>query len=196
MADSDSSASSISSIHSGSSPFRRFRRWSRHSASSRHEEEVEQSSNAVDVEAQAQAHGTQQNEASAPSGGDYKEKRSVFPTETAGHRKTLAEIKANAEHAGLAEKQDPAMVPYGENPKVKFWFAGAMLLCMTTLAGITAEWLIESIDGLTATGNVSREFVGLILLPVIGMSPTRLSPPLSPYPRRGDQRLGCCENAR
>lgn len=54
--------------------------------------------------------------------------------------------------------------------KISFWFAFALLSLMTALAGVTAEWLIESIDGLTATGNVSREFVALILLPVIGNS--------------------------
>lgn len=52
--------------------------------------------------------------------------------------------------------------------RVKPTFAIAMLILMTALAGVTAEWLVDSIDGLTATGNVSREFVGLILLPVIG----------------------------
>ena len=55
-------------------------------------------------------------------------------------------------------------------PKVRAWFAVGMLMFMTALAGVTAEWLVDSIDGLTATGNVSREFVGLILLPVIGKS--------------------------
>ncbi|WVQ76340.1 calcium/proton exchanger [Cryptococcus sp. DSM 104548] len=55
-------------------------------------------------------------------------------------------------------------------PKIKFWYAMGMLLFMTALAGVTAEWLVDSIDGLTETGNVSREFVGLILLPVIGNS--------------------------
>ncbi|WWC85887.1 calcium/proton exchanger [Kwoniella dendrophila CBS 6074] len=55
-------------------------------------------------------------------------------------------------------------------PKVKFWYAMAMLCVVTGLAGFTAECLVDSIDGLTETGNVSREFVGLILLPVIGNS--------------------------
>jgi calcium/proton exchanger cax len=57
-----------------------------------------------------------------------------------------------------------------EVPKVKAVFAFGMLLAMTGLAGITAEFLIGSIDGLTQNTNVSREFVGLILLPVIGNS--------------------------
>jgi len=57
-----------------------------------------------------------------------------------------------------------------EVPKVKVTFAFLMLCAMTGLAGITAEFLIDSIDGLTENTNVSREFVGLILLPVIGNS--------------------------
>jgi Ca2+:H+ antiporter len=43
-----------------------------------------------------------------------------------------------------------------------------MLVAMAGLAGVTAEYLVSSIDGLTQQTNVSREFVGLILLPVIG----------------------------
>ncbi|KAG8690093.1 hypothetical protein FRC11_013882, partial [Ceratobasidium sp. 423] len=36
------------------------------------------------------------------------------------------------------------------------------------LTGVTAEWLVDSIDGLTSGGNISREFVALILLPLVG----------------------------
>jgi len=49
--------------------------------------------------------------------------------------------------------------------KVNFFFAFLLLSTMTALGGVTAEWLVESIDGLTEAGGVSREFVGLILLP-------------------------------
>jgi Ca2+:H+ antiporter len=33
---------------------------------------------------------------------------------------------------------------------------------------VTADWLVDSIDGLTDTGRISKEFVGVILLPVVG----------------------------
>ena len=33
---------------------------------------------------------------------------------------------------------------------------------------VTAEWLVESIDGLTSSGLISKEFVGIILLPIAG----------------------------
>lgn len=43
-----------------------------------------------------------------------------------------------------------------------------LLVTVTILTGITAEWLVDSIDGLTSSGNISREFVALILLPLVG----------------------------
>lgn len=36
------------------------------------------------------------------------------------------------------------------------------------MQGFTAEWLVDSISGLTETGNISKEFVALILLPLVG----------------------------
>lgn len=38
----------------------------------------------------------------------------------------------------------------------------------TQLVSVTAEWLVDSIDGLTDTGVISQEFVGIILLPIVG----------------------------
>lgn len=36
------------------------------------------------------------------------------------------------------------------------------------LVGVTAEWLVSSIDGLVETHpSLSREWVGLILLPIV-----------------------------
>jgi len=33
---------------------------------------------------------------------------------------------------------------------------------------ITAEWLVDSIDGLAEGGVISKEFIGVILLPIVG----------------------------
>ncbi len=33
---------------------------------------------------------------------------------------------------------------------------------------MTAEWLVDSIEGVTETGHISKEFVGIILLPIVG----------------------------
>lgn len=33
---------------------------------------------------------------------------------------------------------------------------------------MTAEFLVSSINGLTSSGTISKEFVGLVLLPIVG----------------------------
>lgn len=33
---------------------------------------------------------------------------------------------------------------------------------------VTAEFLLDSIQGVTDTGHISKEFVGIILLPIVG----------------------------
>lgn len=53
-------------------------------------------------------------------------------------------------------------------PRVPMYFALAGMVVCTGLAGITAEALVSSIDGLTESTSVSREFIGLIVLPVVG----------------------------
>ncbi|KAG6856385.1 hypothetical protein H0H87_005082 [Tephrocybe sp. NHM501043] len=37
-----------------------------------------------------------------------------------------------------------------------------------TLVGITAEFLVNSIHGMTEAGDIRKEFVGVILLPIVG----------------------------
>ncbi|KAF8600013.1 calcium/proton exchanger [Ceratobasidium sp. AG-I] len=53
-------------------------------------------------------------------------------------------------------------------PKLKIQATVLLLVLVTVFTGITAEWLVDSIDGLTSSGNISREFVALILLPLVG----------------------------
>jgi len=53
-------------------------------------------------------------------------------------------------------------------PKLKLQATIALLVLVTVMTGVTAEWLVDSIDGLTKSGAISREFVALILLPLVG----------------------------
>ncbi|KAG8986750.1 hypothetical protein FRB90_003810 [Tulasnella sp. 427] len=55
-----------------------------------------------------------------------------------------------------------------EYQKLKPVVALILLVLVTVLTGLTAEFLVDSISGLTATGNISREFIALILLPLVG----------------------------
>jgi len=55
-----------------------------------------------------------------------------------------------------------------EVPKMSVLMTVILLACVTVLVAITAEWLVDSIDGLTESGGISKEFVGVILLPIVG----------------------------
>ena len=58
-----------------------------------------------------------------------------------------------------------------EIPLVKAFFALGLLLVVTGITGVTAEFLVDSIDGVTESTSISREFVGLVLLPIVGNIP-------------------------
>ncbi|KAF8149859.1 Sodium/calcium exchanger protein-domain-containing protein [Crassisporium funariophilum] len=55
-----------------------------------------------------------------------------------------------------------------ELPQMSVWMTIVLLVIVTVLVAITAEWLVDSIDGLTESGKISKEFVGIILLPIVG----------------------------
>ena len=46
-----------------------------------------------------------------------------------------------------------------------------VLVVATVLISVTAEGLVHSIDGLASRSPISKEFIGLILLPIVGNSP-------------------------
>ena len=55
-----------------------------------------------------------------------------------------------------------------EEPKLSKWVALFTLAASTALVAICAECMVDSINAITATGAISRTFVGLILLPIVG----------------------------
>ncbi|KAM3081657.1 hypothetical protein ACMFMG_005109 [Clarireedia jacksonii] len=67
----------------------------------------------------------------------------------------------NAE-ASLDEEDEP------EEPQLHILVAWATLAGATAIIGLCAEFMVDSISAVTEGGNVSVEFVGLILLPIVG----------------------------
>jgi len=55
-----------------------------------------------------------------------------------------------------------------EEPQLKVIVAIALLVVVTIITGVTAEFLVSSIDGMTTKSHVNKEFVALILLPLVG----------------------------
>lgn len=48
------------------------------------------------------------------------------------------------------------------------WSAAGVLIVVTVLVAVCAEYLVDSIDSLVSTTGISKTFVGLILLPIVG----------------------------
>ncbi|TFY79216.1 hypothetical protein EWM64_g4800 [Hericium alpestre] len=55
-----------------------------------------------------------------------------------------------------------------ERPSMNIPVTIGLLIVVTVFVGVTAEWLVDSINGLTEKGSISKTFVGLILLPIVG----------------------------
>ncbi|KUI56831.1 Vacuolar calcium ion transporter [Cytospora mali] len=56
----------------------------------------------------------------------------------------------------------------GEDPQLSFTVAMGTLVGSTVLIAFCAEFLVDSIDYVTTSGGISEEFLGLILLPIVG----------------------------
>ncbi|KAF8340660.1 calcium/proton exchanger [Cantharellus anzutake] len=67
-----------------------------------------------------------------------------------------------------AEKGAGTSVVDEETPQLTLVVTFGLLVIVTLLVAVTAEFLVSSIDGLTQSGNISEEWVGLILLPIVG----------------------------
>ncbi|KAI9821630.1 MAG: hypothetical protein M1827_002211 [Pycnora praestabilis] len=77
-------------------------------------------------------------------------------------------LSANA--GGQLAQENPVQQPEEEKeePQLSIWTAVITLGVSTALVALCAEYLVSSIDALTATGGISKTFVGLILLPIVG----------------------------
>ena len=83
----------------------------------------------------------------------------------------FASVGANisASMGGSATQETPMREPEEkEQPQLSKWVAFFTLAASTALVAICAEFMVDSIDAITQGGSVSRTFVGLILLPIVG----------------------------
>lgn len=55
-----------------------------------------------------------------------------------------------------------------EEPNLSVWVAILTLAISTVLVALNAEYLVDSINAITCGGGISKNFVGLILLPIVG----------------------------
>ncbi|KAJ5142216.1 hypothetical protein N7526_003211 [Penicillium atrosanguineum] len=78
----------------------------------------------------------------------------------------MSAASMGGENAQQVQMQDPNDEP--EQPQLTILVALITLGVATTLVAVCAEFMVDSIDALTATGHIGKTFVGLILLPIVG----------------------------
>lgn len=84
--------------------------------------------------------------------------------------------ETNIEEAqGTNLEETPAEDEEIAEPQMTAWMTILLLAAVTVLVAITAEWLVDSINGLTETHGISKEFVGMILLPIVGNAAEHLT---------------------
>ena len=74
-------------------------------------------------------------------------------------------------HAKLfdAEAQEDGGDGEAKEPEILGPFAaGVCLVLVTVLVAVCAEYLVDSIDSIVTTSGISKTFIGLILLPIVG----------------------------
>jgi len=55
-----------------------------------------------------------------------------------------------------------------EEPILGPWSAALVLVVVTVIISFCADYMVDSIDDLVATGKISKNFIGLILIPIVG----------------------------
>ncbi len=73
--------------------------------------------------------------------------------------KKLFEPESQATTASEQDEQEPLLGP---------WSAGLVLVVTTLVISVCADYMVDSIDALVATGKISKTFIGLILIPIVG----------------------------
>jgi Ca2+:H+ antiporter len=74
------------------------------------------------------------------------------------------ELMSKKIHDGVSDNEEEEE----EEPQLHFFVALALLAGSTVVIAFCAEFLVNSIDYVTTQGNISKEFLGLILLPIVG----------------------------
>jgi Ca2+:H+ antiporter len=69
--------------------------------------------------------------------------------------------EADEEAAGGADSHD-------QEPGLNPWAAGCVLLVITIGVSVCADYLVGSIDEIARTSHISKTFIGLILIPIVG----------------------------
>lgn len=86
-----------------------------------------------------------------------------------------------AAHAIEEEEEERTLDP---------WAAGVLLVLVTVLVAICADYLVGSIDSMVLKTGMSRTFIGLILIPIVGNAAEHVTAVVVAYKNKMDLAIG------
>lgn len=70
------------------------------------------------------------------------------------------------------------------------WGAGAVLVIVTLLVAVCADFLVDSIDEIVESSGISKTFIGLILIPIVGNAAEHVTAVIVAYKNKMDLAIG------
>ena len=70
------------------------------------------------------------------------------------------------------------------------WAAGVALVVVTVMVAICAEYLVNSIDSIVQSAHISKTFIGLILLPIVGNAAEHVTAVVVAWKNKMDLAIG------
>lgn len=93
-------------------------------------------------------------------------------------------------HADLFDPEDQEEGAAQEAEILGPWAAGAALVVVTVVVAICAEFLVDSIDSIVETAHISKTFIGLILIPIVGNAAEHVTAVVVAYKNKMDLAIG------
>jgi Ca2+:H+ antiporter len=91
-------------------------------------------------------------------------------------------------HSNFFEGEDT-----GEHTEAELltpWAAGVLLVVITIAVAVCAEYLVDSIDSIVETAHISKTFIGLILIPIVGNAAEHVTAVVVAYKDKMDLAIG------
>jgi Ca2+:H+ antiporter len=88
---------------------------------------------------------------------------------------------------------DEEVQPEGETSEAQIlspWPAGVAMVFITVIVAVCAEYLVDSIDAIVETAHITKTFIGLILLPIVGNAAEHVTACLVAYKHKMDLAIG------
>jgi len=93
-------------------------------------------------------------------------------------------------HADFFDEEQQEDGEHAEAVLLTPWTAGVALIVITVLVAVCAEYLVGSIDSIVETAHISKTFIGLILIPIVGNAAEHVTAVVVAWKNKMDLAIG------